>query len=141
MNYDYTTRTKTGCSQMPAPVQPRAEPVLAREFILATVATVFEVDPVILLRRTRGQARAAQARQVAMYLTHVGCELSLTAVGRIFGRDRSTVAHACHKIEDAREAPEFDHAVGMMERSVRAIVKTSAALRRDLELAERGGAS
>jgi hypothetical protein len=76
-----------------------------------------------------------------MHLAHVGCELSLTVVGRIFGRGRSTVAHACHKIEDAREMPAFDHPVGMMEHSVRAIVKTSAALRRDLELAEREGMS
>jgi len=140
MNYDYTTQTKVEYANMPAPVLERPRSVLTREFILTTVATVFEVDPAMLMRRTRGAARAAQARQVAMYLAHVGCELSLTAVGRIFDRDRSTVAHACRRIEDAREAPEFDDAIGMMERSVRAIVKTSAALRRDLELAERGDA-
>ena len=45
-----------------------------------------------------------------------GRELSLTAVGRTFGRDRSTVANACKRVEDAREASEFNHAVGMMER-------------------------
>ena len=71
------------------------DPVLAREFIFNTVAAVFEVETEQLLRPNRGRAQVALARQVAMYLAHVGCELSLTAVGRVFGRDRSTVAHAC----------------------------------------------
>jgi hypothetical protein len=40
---------------LPAPVSERPEPVLDRAFILATVATVFEVDPALLLRRTRSK--------------------------------------------------------------------------------------
>ena len=121
---------------LPPPIDERTRTVLARELILNTVTTVFDVEAELILLRTRGKASAALARQVAMYLAHVGCELSLTAVGRMFERDRTTVAHACRRIEDARERPEFDRAVGMMERSVRAIVRTSAALRRDLERAE-----
>jgi chromosomal replication initiation ATPase DnaA len=73
-----------------------------------------------------------------MYLGHVACGLSLTAVGRVFDRDRSTVAHACKRIEDKREERDFDAAIQMMESSVRTIVGTSEALRRDLDLAERG---
>lgn len=120
----------------PPPLMERNEPVLAREFILATVATVFAVEAGPLMQRTRGRARTAEARQVAMYLAHVACELSLTATGRMFDRDRTTVAYACRRVEDARERPEFNHAIAMMERTVRAIVRTSRALRRDLELAE-----
>ena len=90
---------------------------------------------------SRGRARAALARQVAMYLAHVACGLSLTAVGRVFGRDRTTLSHACRRVEDAREAEPFDRAIAMMERSVRMIVRTSPALRRDLELAEQGRVS
>ena len=123
---------------LPPPITLKDEPVLTREFIFNTVAAVFDVDPDLLLQPNRGRARIALARQVAMYLAHVGCELSLTAVGRVFGRDRTTVAHACNRVEDARERPEFDSALAMMERSVRMIVKTSPALRRDLVLAERG---
>ncbi len=116
----------------------KSDPVLAREFIFNTVAAVFDVEAELLLRPNRGRAEVALARQVAMYLAHVGCELSLTAVGRVFGRDRSTVAHACRRVEDARERPQFDRAIMMMERSVCMIVKASPALRRDLALAEQG---
>ncbi len=114
------------------------DPVLTREFIFNTVAAVFDVETDLLLRPNRGRAEVALARQVAMYLAHVGCELSLTAVGRVFGRDRSTVAHACRRVEDARECPQFDRAITMMERSVWIIVRASPALRRDLALVEQG---
>ncbi len=117
-------------------VEPRSSSVLTREFICNTVASVFGVEAVQLDQPTRGRAKTALARQVAMYLAHVGCELSLTSVGRLFGRDRSTVAYACKRVEDEREEASFDRAVTMMERSVRMIVKSSPALRRDLMLLE-----
>jgi chromosomal replication initiation ATPase DnaA len=121
-------------------LSPRDESVLAREFLYNTVATVFEIDGALLAQPSRGRARFALARQVAMYLGHVACGLSLTAVGRFFDRDRSTVAHACKRVEDRREDKDFDAALQMMETSVRTIVRTSEALRRDLEIAEHGGA-
>jgi chromosomal replication initiation ATPase DnaA len=64
---------------------------------------------------TRGRAKVALARQVAMYLAHVGCGLSLTETGRLFGRDRTTVAHACGVIEDRRDDPLFDRALDLLE--------------------------
>ena len=54
-----------------------------------------------------------------MYLAHVGCGLSLTEVGRLFARDRTTVAHACGLIEDRREEPGFDRALELLEGVVR----------------------
>jgi chromosomal replication initiation ATPase DnaA len=68
---------------------------------------------------TRGSAAAAFARQVAMYLCHVAFELSLARVASAFGRDRSTVAHACHLIEDRRDSAEFDEWVGALETMLR----------------------
>ena len=49
---------------------------------------------------TRGRPRVAFARQVAMYLAHVAWGLTLTEVGHVFARDRTTVAHACGLVED-----------------------------------------
>jgi chromosomal replication initiation ATPase DnaA len=62
--------------------------------IESAVAAVFEVGIEDLRGKTRGSARTAFARQVAMYLAHVGCGVSLTEVGHLFDRDRSTVARA-----------------------------------------------
>jgi hypothetical protein len=67
----------------------------------------------------RGSAAAAFARQLAMYLCHVALELSLARVAAAFGRDRSTAAHACHLIEDRREAAAFDEWVSSLEAMLR----------------------
>lgn len=64
----------------------------------------------------------ALARQTAMYLAHVACELSLTEVGLLFDRDRTTVAHACGVIEDRRDDRVFDRVIDLLERAVRALL-------------------
>jgi chromosomal replication initiation ATPase DnaA len=52
---------------------------------------------------------------MAMYLAHIMLGLSLTEVGDRFGRDRTTVAHACARVEDGRDDPVFDAAVTRLE--------------------------
>lgn len=56
----------------------------------------------------RGSGAVPLGRQVAMYLCHVAFELSLARTARAFGRDRSTVSHACNAVEDRREDPRFE---------------------------------
>ena len=68
-----------------------------------------------ILDPRRGATETAFARQVAVYLCHVGFEMSLQRIAIAFGRDRSTIAHACHAIEDRREDPQFDHWIGELE--------------------------
>lgn len=67
------------------------------------------------LRVGRGSRKVAFARQLAMYLTHVGFGLNLTEVGACFERDRTTVRHACALVEDRRDQPAFDLAVSALE--------------------------
>lgn len=61
--------------------------------------------------------RSAFARQVAMYLASVGFGMSLARVARAFGRDRSTVRHACMTMEERRENPGFDRWMDALEAS------------------------
>lgn len=68
-----------------------------------------------ILDGRRGPAEVAFARQVAIYLCHVGFELSLGRIAAAFDRDRSTIAHACHAIEDRREDAHFDLWIGGLE--------------------------
>ena len=86
------------------------------------VSRVFGVDNQSLERVSRGAAKVALARQVAMYLAHVGCGLSMTAAGRLFNRDRTTVAHACLIVEDRRDDPLFDRALDLLEWAVPVMV-------------------
>jgi chromosomal replication initiation ATPase DnaA len=92
--------------------------LIPREAIEQAVVQVFGVGHDDLHRISRGRAKVALARQVAMYLAHVACGLSLTDTGRLFGRDRTTVAHACGVIEDKRDDPLFDRALDLLEWAV-----------------------
>ena len=94
-----------------------------RAAIEAAVGVAFGVSQDDLKIATRGPACAAFARQVAMYLAHVVCSLSLTEVGRIFDRDRTTVAYACGVIEDQRDDPRFDCKLVALEHAVTALIE------------------
>ena len=78
-----------------------------------------------LFGETRGEASVARARQVAMYLCHVGLSLSLSRVGEIFNREKSTVGHAVHQIEDLRDDAVFDNWMTELEDALQLIVTMS----------------
>ena len=54
---------------------------------------------------TRLSARTAQARQIGMYLARRLFRLSMTSVGHAYGRDRTTVRHACERVAKVRRHP------------------------------------
>lgn len=84
---------------------------------LAEVAIVAAIRiPLAGLRAaSRGRKSIALARQTAMYLAHVAFGLSLTRVGICFGRDRTTVRHACALIEDRRDDPALEFGLAALE--------------------------
>jgi Bacterial dnaA protein helix-turn-helix len=90
-----------------------------RLIIEQAVALGFDIEPELLSFPSRGRARTALARQVGMYLAHVSLSFSLTQVGQLFDRDRTTVAHACEVVEQRRDDVTFDRAIELLERVVR----------------------
>lgn len=67
----------------------------------------------------RAATPAADARHLAMYLAHTGFGWPLARVGAAFGRDRTTVGHACRRVEDRRDDPAFDRRVERLEDCLR----------------------
>lgn len=84
-----------------------------------TVARAWNVPITEMRSPTRRRAPVAQARQVAMYLAHVIYGASLSAVGRHFGRDRTTAAYACRLVEDRRDDAGFDMLLDRLEHALR----------------------
>ncbi len=74
----------------------------------------------IQLRRDRRRT-ACHVRQIAMYVCHVALEIPMNEIGDAFGRDRSTVGHACGVVEDRRDDPAFDDFVSAIERIATAV--------------------
>lgn len=86
--------------------------------IAQIVARIYQLPLFCLFAMRRGKAEQALARQTAMYLIHVCLGRTYTSVGRFFGRDRTTVAHACRLIEDLRESPEHDLTLNLIEGAI-----------------------
>ena len=93
----------------------RADDEAAARLSADVASYALKVPATDILSENRGSAAVAFARQVAIYLCHVGFEFSLARVAAAFGRDRSTVAHACHTIEDRRDDEVFDRWIGGLE--------------------------
>ena len=80
-----------------------------------------------LLSPERGRPIEARARHIAIYLTHVAFGMSLARVARAFGRDRSTVAYACHLVEDKRDDRDFDDWLEQLSMGLSSVVMMNKA--------------
>lgn len=84
---------------------------------LVALATEVPTSEIVSLGK-RGR-RAVQARYVAMYLAYVIYQWPLDRVGAAFGRDRTTVGHACRYVEDQRDDRAFDRLMERLEACLR----------------------
>lgn len=82
-----------------------------------------------MLASKRGMAEVAYARQLAMYAVYVSFGISLARVAAAFGRDRSTVAYACHLVEDRRDDAELDTWLDALEAALRQAAALSGTTR------------
>lgn len=87
---------------------------IVRQLVLEMTAMASERP----LWRRDGRRSTCHVRQIAMYVCHVVLQLSLSDIGAAFGRDRTTVGHACNVVEDRRDDASFDAFVASIERVV-----------------------
>jgi chromosomal replication initiation ATPase DnaA len=84
------------------------------------VAQIYSVPLNELRGPTRGRPPVAQARQIAMYIARVVFAMTYRELAQEFGRDPSTIRHACERIEAMREGnAAFDAAMRWHETLVR----------------------
>lgn len=98
----------------------REEIMAACDAVIDLAGALFDVSGRDLRQPGRTALATARVRQIAMYVTHVTLGIAMGEIGRCFGRDRTTVVHACHLVEDIRDDEEFDRIVSTFERVVRA---------------------
>jgi chromosomal replication initiation ATPase DnaA len=116
---------RPGNSCRPAP-RAVADAAVLRRLLAEAAALAFGVPSRKLRARARGPAEVALARQSAMYLAHVLFGLDYRAAGRLFGRDRTTAAHACKRIEDRRDDPAIEWRIDMLETALAEAVREAA---------------
>ena len=86
--------------------------------VALVVGAAFEVPVFRLFSPSRGAGEVAFARHVAMYIAHVELGLPMQRVGEGFGRNRTTVAHACRRIEESRDSWQLDRLIVAARRQV-----------------------
>lgn len=94
------------------------------ECLIDIAAAFFSVSSKELRSARRNSMTASRVRQIAMYVAHVVLRLTQAEVGRGFGRDRTTVVHACQVVEDMRDDIEFDRVVVTLERIAHAAFRS-----------------
>lgn len=97
------------------PAGPQERVAVACDGVIDIAAALFGVPGRDLRSPSRSAVPVSRVRQIAMYVAHVTLRLSMREVGQGFGRDRTTVLHACHLVEDLREDEEFDRIVARVE--------------------------
>ncbi len=112
----------------PGPRLPASLPIrIACRIVRQMIAEVILLlDGRVMLRRDRRRF-TCQVRQIAMYVCHVALGISMSDIGQALGRDRSTVTHACHVVEDRRDDLAFDEFISSIERLVSAVFNVSEA--------------
>lgn len=84
-------------------------------FVVRLVAFATNIPVNRINSPERGSTDVSRARHLAMYLLHTKLSLPFSEIARQFGRDRTTIAHACSAIEDLRDIPERDDFVADLE--------------------------
>jgi hypothetical protein len=102
------------------PALPVAAHLRCRVVRQLTAEMVMLVGERVPLRRDRRRT-SCHVRQISMYVCHVVLQVSLTDIGYAFGRDRTTVSHACNVVEDRRDDPAFDDFIASVERVVTSV--------------------
>lgn len=86
--------------------------------VIDTVSDARGVSLRHLLGRHKSM-RVVVSRQLAMYLVHTMLGRTYLETARLFDRDRTTVSHACARIEDRREDHSvFEREVLRLERQI-----------------------
>lgn len=99
------------------PITPSTLPVsktcrMVRYLVAEVLMLARHTLPAVRVRRSLTR----HSRQIAIYICHVSLSIPQSEVAEAFGKDRSTVRHSCHVVEDWRDDPAYDAFIESLER-------------------------
>ncbi len=97
----------------------RLRDVQAAKLALRVAAYGLGVDPDLIDNSKKGSPEQTLLRHLAMYLASVGFSMTYARIALAFERDRSTVSYACRRVEEMRDAPDFDRWIEQLETVLR----------------------
>lgn len=103
-------------AEKPAGGRVREQNLALCDSLIDLLSAAFGVDSKELRSPSRCRRNVARIRQIGMYVAHTAFGMAMQEVAIGFARDRTTVMHACHIIEDMRDDSDFDAIVSAFER-------------------------
>ena len=94
---------------------PAERAVVMCDGVIDLMAAMFSVSGRDLRGARRSGRAVARVRQIGMYVAHVTLGMRMVDIATGFGRNKSTVVHACHLIEDLRDDADFNVIVAKAE--------------------------
>ena len=85
-------------------------------FLVHLVALATGLPPRMIMEGRRPHSRAVRARSVVVYILHITLTVPVPRVAAVFARDRTTISHLVHRVEDWRSDRDFDTALLELER-------------------------
>jgi len=113
--YSFCGRRRAGLLRAENPNPKDVRKLACAHLVIANTGLAHGVPTRFMLSPGRGRTRLAQARQTAQYLCHIRFSMTLTQIGQTFNRDRTSVSHACQRIEEMRDSPSHDLAMDCLE--------------------------
>ncbi|MEM0899574.1 MAG: helix-turn-helix domain-containing protein [Pseudomonadota bacterium] len=99
------------------------EAVQQCDCVIDIISQLFDISSREIRSSTRNSASVARVRQIGMYVCHVTLGMYLQQISEGFSRDRSTVTHACHLVEDLRDDEEIDRIIAKVEAVIAAALR------------------
>ena len=111
-----------GQADLPLPQAPASLPLSRICKIVSHIVSEFVMltGERVQMRRDRRRV-ICHIRQIAMYICHVTLSIPLNDIASAYGKDRSTVGHACGVVEDRRDNAAYDEFVTTIERLIKTI--------------------
>ncbi|MGC6471934.1 MAG: helix-turn-helix domain-containing protein [Parvibaculales bacterium] len=105
------------------------DPEAVRQFacmylVVANISIVHRMPINAIMDTRRGRKRVSEARQLSQYLCHISFRQSFSDIGKSFKRDRTSVSHACQRIENLRDVGNYDLATDCLEWGVVSLARS-----------------
>ncbi|MBE8220271.1 MAG: hypothetical protein HAW65_03070 [Alphaproteobacteria bacterium] len=99
------------CQSKPSDVQH----ISVVRLTLGLVSNIYNAEAAYILGASRGRKKLSTSRHVLHYLAHICFGVNYTALAAYTNRDRTSIAHACERVEDMRDNPQMDKALYFAE--------------------------
>ncbi|MGC6476549.1 MAG: helix-turn-helix domain-containing protein [Parvibaculales bacterium] len=91
------------------------------QLVVGNIGLAYRVPVLAIMGAKKGRQKVSEARQISQYLCHIIFSQTLSNIGIIFKRDRTSVSHACQRVEFLRDEAAHDLAIDYLELGVKSL--------------------